>query len=89
MFCLSFPPAAKSEARRVEAAAAEQLSAMAADLKQAMAAEASALADMRRARAAEAARSQQLAEAEEQLLQVGLLSSSSIEGSCHRSMYMY
>jgi hypothetical protein len=73
---LPFPLAAKSEARRVEAAAAEQLSAMAADLKQAMAAEASALADMQRARAAEAARSQQLAEAEEQLLQVGLLCSS-------------
>jgi hypothetical protein len=46
---------------------------MAADLKQAMAAEASAVADMRRARAAEATRSQQLAEAEEQLLQVGPL----------------
>jgi hypothetical protein len=43
---------------------------MAADLEQATAAEAAAVADMRRARAAEAARSQQLAEAEEQLLQV-------------------
>jgi hypothetical protein len=70
LHCLTPALAAKSEARRVEAAAAEQLSAMAADLEQAMAAEAAAVADMQRARAAEAARSQQLAEAEEQLLQV-------------------
>lgn len=58
------------ELRRAEAAASQQLSALAADLEAARAAEKAALADARRARAAESSRSKQLAEAEEQLSKV-------------------